>query len=408
MKGKYDMKFASIVAGVTGIILILIYISCATTIANLTQIRSPKVFSIKTPAAGNYPQGLYKYPYKEGSLEEEPFTQTLEWSPAISKTFAINTAYTATLTLDPVNKRYTFEGISRSGIIGLPELNVENISVETKGRSLVIKIDFKPTAGINTASQIIFSDDFNGTALDKTKWELCPEQERQGRSSWKDNMVSVGNGYLRLKFMRDQTLGRSKTTNKVLADNWIRAGGIRTMKKDYSPLFENSYGYYEARIKFPVVCGTWGAFWLMSRTQWITSDEGIDGTEIDIVETIHNNEGKYNAALNWNGYGNLHKATGSDGGAFSESAASPVNIYDGDFHIFALDWSPSEYVVYTDGIEFWRSDGSAKFNNSGINQNPNFIKLTVEGAEWAGLLPEDFTEGEMLVDYVRVYNQPRN
>jgi len=30
----------------------------------------------------------------------------------------------------------------------------------------------------------------------------------------------------------------------------------------------------------------------------------------------------------------------------------------------------------------------------------------MEGAEWAGLLPEGFIEGEMLVDYVKVYNQP--
>jgi beta-glucanase (GH16 family) len=388
---------------ITCIILILsIYISCVTGAANLTQIQSPNVFTIKAPVAGNYPQGLYKYPYKTGSSEEEFFTQTLEWSPAISKTFAVNTRYTATLTLDPVNKKHTFQNTSLSDVIGLPAGSVENISVETKGRSLVIKIDFEPTARVNAAFQIIFSDDFNGTTLDKTKWEICPEWDRQGRSSWRNDMVSVSNGYLHLKFMRAQALGRSKTNNRALADNWIRAGGIRTIEKDYHPLFENSYGYYEAKIKYPVVSGTWGAFWLMSRTQFATPYEGRDGTEIDIVETINNNEGKYNAALHWNGYGSQHKSTGSD------SVPLPVNIYDGDFHIFALDWSPSEYVFYVDGKEFWRVDGSAKFNNSGINQNPNYMKLTVEGAEWAGILPGGFTEGEMLVDYVRVYNQPRN
>jgi len=388
---------------ITCIFLILsIFISCVTTEANLTQIQSPHIFTIKAPVAGNYPQGLYKYPYKAGSSEEELFTQTLEWSPAVSKTFAINTGYTATLTLNPVNKKHTFQGTSQSDIIGLPAGNVENISVETNGRSLIIKINFEPTAVENAASQIIFSDDFNGTTLDKTKWELCPEWDRQGRSSWRDDMVSVSGGYLHLKFIRDKALGESKTNNKALADNWIRAGGIRTIDKEYHPLFENGYGYYEARIKFPVVRGAWGAFWLMSRTQWITSDEGRDGTEIDIVETINNHEGKYNAALHWNGYGSQHKTAGSEG------VTLPVNIYDSDFHIFALDWSPSEYVFFVDGKEFWRVDGSAKFKNSGINQNPNYIKLTVEGSEWAGILPEGFTEGEMLVDYMKVYNQPRN
>jgi beta-glucanase (GH16 family) len=399
MRGENKMKIVVITVCV---ILILIIVSCATRTASLTQIRFPQVFAIRTPVAGNYPQGLYKYPYKAGSTEEEQFTQTLEWSPAVSKTFAADTRYTATLTLEPVNKKHTFHGTSPSDIIGLPAGNVENISVEANGRSLVIKIVFEPTAKENAASQIIFSDDFSGTTLDKTKWELCPEFDRQGRSSWRDDMVSVSNGYLHLKFMRDQALGKTKTNNKALADNWIRAGGIRTINKDYIPIFENGYGYYDARIKFPLVSGTWGAFWLMSRTQRIISDEGKDGTEIDIVETINNHEGKYNAALHWNGYGKYHKSAGS------KDVPLPVNIYDGEFHIFALDWSPSEYVFYVDGKEFWRVDGSAKFNNSGINQNLNYIKLTVEGSQWTGMLPEGFTESEMLVDYVRVYNQPRN
>jgi beta-glucanase (GH16 family) len=394
------MKIILIVAFI--ILVLSIIISCATNAANQTQIQSLQVFAIEPPVAGNYPQGLYKYPYKAGTPEKERFTQTLEWSPAVSKTFAVNTKYTATLTLDPTGKKQTFRGISRSDITDLPASNVENISVETKGNSLVIKIAFEPTAGVKAAPQIIFSDDFNNTTLDKTKWELCPEWDRQGRSSWRNDMVSVSGGYLHIKFMRDHALGRSKTNNKSLADNWIRAGGVRTLKKDNYPLFENNYGYYEAKIKFPTVSGTWGAFWLMSRTQQVTPHEGIDGTEIDIVETINNHEGKYNSALHWNGYGSQHKSAGSEG------AALPVNIYDGDFHIFALDWSPSEYVFYVDGKEFWRSDGSAEFNNSGINQNPNYMKLTAEGAEWAGTLPEGFTGAEMLVDYVRVYNQPRN
>jgi len=388
---------------VTCIILVLsIIISCATNAANQTQTRSLQVFAITPPVAGNYPQGLFKYPFKEGTPEKELFTQTLEWSPAVNKTFAVNTKYTATLTLDPVDKKQTFRGVSQSDITGLPSSNVENISVETKGNSLLIMIAFEPTAGVKAAPQIIFSDDFNNTTLDNTKWELCPEWDRQGRSSWRNDTVSVSGGYLHIKYMRDPALGKARTNNKALADNWIRAGGIRTIKKNNYPLFENNYGYYEARIKISAVRGTWGAFWLMSRTQQVTPYEGVYGTEIDIVETINNHEGQYNAALNWNGYGNQHKSSASVG------AALPVNIYDGDFHVFTLDWSPSEYVFCVDGKEFWRADGGAGFKNSGINQNPNYMKLTVEGAEWTGTLPEGFTEAEMLVDYVRVYNQPRN
>jgi len=240
--------------------------------------------------------------------------------------------------------------------------------------------------------ELIFSEDFNGTSLDRTKWDYCPNWDRQGRSSWRDDMVSVSGGYLHLKFKRDAALG---------AADWIRAGAIRTRKKDYSSmLFEHTFGYYEARIKFPKISGTWGAFWLMSPT--IDNDltnGGEEGTEIDIVETIDNPTGGFNAALHWNGYEEHHKSVGSE----EKYKSVPVNIYDGEFHTFAVHWKPSEYIFYVDNIEFWRVDGGSKFQNCGINKNPNYIKLTVESAPWAGDIPGNFTEAEMTVDYVRVY-----
>jgi beta-glucanase (GH16 family) len=253
--------------------------------------------------------------------------------------------------------------------------------------------------GSGGRGDLIFSDEFDGTSLDRSKWEYCPEWKRQDRSSWRDDMVSVSGGYLHLKFKRDAALGASESSDSALANNWIRAGAVRTYKQKwpYYSLFENSYGYYEARIKFPVVRGTWGAFWLMNPDIKEQTVDGKDGTEIDIIESIINERGQYNAALHWGGYGDYHKKV--------VSTKTPVKIYDGEFHIFALDWSPSEYVFYVDGVEFWRVDGGAGFKNVGINRSPNYIKLTVESADWAGDIPSNFTEGEMLVDYVRVYKR---
>ena len=408
----HDLSYCAIIAfmvyqSLSACLLVSILASCVTdkqTERNLSPITSAQVYPVKAPAAGNYPQGLYKYPYKVKSLANEQFTQTLEWSPAISKTYEKNTQYTAILTLEPASRNKTFEGIDITGISGLPapENGAERISIETKDRSLIIRIEFEKTAGENAVVETVFFDDFAGTSLNRDKWDLCPEWDRQGRSSWRDDMVSVSGGYLRLKFKLDKNLGASKSTNKTLANNWIRAGAIRSRKKDGNILFDNGYGYYEARIKFPAVSGIWGAFWLMSPTQHLPDNEGIDGTEIDIVETINSHRGEYNAALHWNGYDSGHKNVGSNEG----NKARPVNIYDNEFHLFALDWSPSEYVFYVDGKEFWRVNGGAQFKNSGINQNPNYIKLTVESADWAGAIPPDFTEDEMLVDYVKVYNQP--
>ena len=371
--------------------------------SNKKMIKSPKVYSIKSPVAGNYPQGLFKYPNQQNTNSSGTFTQTLEWIPEIKKVFATDTQYTAVLTLTPASSKDTFDGVQISDIKGLPVNNVADISFEIIDDSMIIKIVFEKTAPENAEPELLFYDEFDGNKLDYAKWDYCPNWDRQGRSTWDDDLVSVGDGYLHLKFVRDKDFGERKTSDSKLSKNWIRAGAIRTMEQNnIDIIFENTFGYYEASIKFPVVRGMWGAFWLMSPTQWILTEKGgAIGTEIDIVESIWNEQGKYNAAMHWDGYGNQHKGVGSD------KLAPGINIYDGEFHVFAMDWSPSEYIFYVDGVEYWRSDGGSKFNNSGINQNPNYIKLTLEGADWAGNLPADFTEGEMLVDYVKVYNQPR-
>lgn len=246
-------------------------------------------------------------------------------------------------------------------------------------------------------AKLIFNEDFNGTSLDATKWAFCPSWDiRQGRSSFREDMISVKDGYLHIKFKLDPELGAAMSSNPSIANNWIRSGGIRTLSTNYrTMLFENTYGYYEASIKFPKTTGSWGAFWLMSPTIEQDFINGETGTEIDIVESLG---GGFSSALHWNGYGAHHKKVESGVKKF-------IDIYDGNFHTFALNWTPTEYVWYVDGQEFWRVDGGPNFNNCGINRTPNYIKLTVESAPWQGSHPEGFTEGVMLVDYVRVYDQ---
>jgi beta-glucanase (GH16 family) len=367
-----------------------------------TMITRPVVYTIKEPLTGCYPQGLYKNPHKQNTTAFELFLQTLEWSPTVEKTFAADTQYTAKLTLTPASSKYTFNGVKLEDVQGLPVNGVETIFCDTSSNDMVINVVFNKTAPINAEPELLFYDDFDGNELDGTKWAVCPNWDRQGRSTWDPGMVSVSDGYLRLGFKRDAALGKTKTLKREVSDNWIRAGAVRSMTADFSRIFfANTFGYYETRVKIPKISGMWGAFWLMSPTQWIMTDGGKIGTEIDIVETIANPKNSFNAALHWDGYDNRHKSTGSN-----DVKVPGIDIYDGEFHTFALDWSPGEYIFYVDGIEFWRCDGSAKYNNSSINHNPNYIKLTVEGADWAGPLPADFTEDEMLVDYVKVYNQP--
>ncbi|MBS4197312.1 family 16 glycosylhydrolase [Lederbergia citri] len=404
-----------------------------------------EVRPIVTPVAGHFPTSLYKYPYKSNSTTNNGFDQTLTWSPEIEKTFLTNTEYTVTLRLSPNNRwsnvfpgksnSFSINNVEIKQIAGLPTEGVKSSSYEYDNADMLIHITFEATGSEEVAPDYLFYDDFTGERNANgltTNWVKGPDQKRQAMSWWKDDMswIDEENGQLVLAFKRDTSLASDRDSEYV-KENFIRSGAVRTRSKDYSEIpFENAYGYYEASIKFPKVNAMWGAFWLMGPTNNANPDGSIYGTEIDIVETSSSVfDNGFNSALHSGGYGSQHKEVfmGND------ETSTGINIYDGEFHTFGLEWSPTDYILYVDDIEVashrnldshyfdeenpdnnW--DGLTK-QNEGINQNPNYIKLSVEASDWSGMgiyydgpegplgLTADY--GEMYVDYVYVLNGPK-
>ena len=229
---------------------------------------------------------------------------------------------------------------------------------------------------------ILFEDNFDGTALNSKKWEKCPEWARQGKSIWKNEMSYLdGEGHLVLRMEWDEEA------------ELVNCGAVRTLGK-----FEAGYAYYEASIKVPVAPGTWGAFWMMAGDVSSEKNGAKDGVEIDIVESIRNEEGKLNHALHWDGYGDALKS-------YSPKSTLNTNIYDGEFHTFGLLRSDEYYIFYIDGQI---SSIVSKFDGCAPCDKDGYIKLTCEAAEWAGAGSEESIKAlpaEMIVDYVRVYKE---
>ena len=225
-------------------------------------------------------------------------------------------------------------------------------------------------------SKLIFEDNFEGTKLDHAKWSLCPEWERcNGLCVWNNDMVRLdGEGHLVIRMEWDE------------ANKRVRSGGVWTLG-----LFESGYGYYEARIKFPMAYGTWGAFWQMLGN--LNRPTAAEGLEIDIVESIGNESHRYQSVLHWN-YPDLHSHHILKDGE--------INIYDGEFHTFAVLRAPDGYTFYVDG----QVSGHATPDECLPCPLNGYMLLSCEAAEWAGAgKPECIAQlpAEMLVDYVRVY-----
>ena len=149
--------------------------------------------------------------------------------------------------------------------------------------------DDLPSAPQGKTWKMVWHDEFDGTKLDTSKWDV-PEYKRQG-GYWSHKAISLdGKGHL--------VMGVLKEDGKFLD------GCVRTKGK-----FEHAFGYYVARIQLQKQQGHWTAFWLYN-TSVKPGNAGRKGTEIDIYEKPWLDD-RVQQTLHWGGYGKGHKSVSS-------------------------------------------------------------------------------------------------
>lgn len=231
-----------------------------------------------------------------------------------------------------------------------------------------------------------FEDNFDGKNLDTSKWSLCPECERQNAGGfWKNSMIELNGGRLLCKvdtqsFPKGVDYDHEKYPLGVLPIS----GGIRT-----KGLFEQTYGWFEARCKLMKVTGCWDAFWMMCGKVAPSALASENGVEIDIMESVYN-EKFIGHTLHWNGYGSEHQSIG-----YSDFASTD-KLFEG-FHTYSLKWSKEAYTFYIDGEKTYQTTAG------GICHLPGYMKLTCEFGSWGGEITPQNYPAAMEVDYVRAY-----
>ena len=246
----------------------------------------------------------------------------------------------------------------------------------------------------------IWSEEFNGPAIDKTVWSYTTGGSGNGNGELQyytadSSNAYIENGSLILQAKREAFSGKQFTSAR------ISTNGRMAFK----------YGTLEARIKLPNLAnGIWPAFWLMG------NNFGIDGWpkcgEWDILEagfksaqtdgTVNKN---VSSAMHW-----WHEA-GTWGTWLQADSAknlvTPTNLTD-DYHLYKLDWTPSKVTFYVDNAQIFAMDITDP-NMSEFRDNPAYIilNLAVGGSNFVeitdpALITAPFP-AKMAVDYVRLY-----
>jgi beta-glucanase (GH16 family) len=230
---------------------------------------------------------------------------------------------------------------------------------------------------------VIFSDDFDGSALDAGRWHTCfwwaastcsiePNEELE---LYTPDNVTVADGVLRLRARAEPAVGWN--------DN---SYGYTSGMVSSEPGFTFTYGYMEARVKVPAGAGLWPAFWALP------ADHGWP-PELDVMEIVGDRPEAVRMTYHFLDAGGTHQNPG-------RTWAGPD--FSAGWHTFGLDWGPDALVWYVDDVERWRfTDASA------ITAAPSYLLLnlavggTLAGAPDASTpLPADY-----LVDYVRVWGK---
>lgn len=246
---------------------------------------------------------------------------------------------------------------------------------------MIMKSSAKTVSAVSASSKLVWSDEFNGSSLNTSKWGYetgtgswgWGNNEQQYYTDRRDNLY-VSDGVLHIKAKRENYGGMNYTSARI----------------NTSGKFTFTYGYVEARMALPASSGIWPAFWMLGAN--IGSVGWPACGEIDIMEAV-NAEYKTYATCHWNANG--HAQYGKSTGNFDIT----------QYHTYALAWDSNNIRMFVDGGQIYEMYIG---NNSGDTDEfhrPFYLLLNVAvGGNWPGFsIDEGALPQEMKVDYVRVY-----
>ncbi|WP_249171841.1 glycoside hydrolase family 16 protein [Erythrobacter sp. JK5] len=283
---------------------------------------------------------------------------------------------------------------------------------------IVAPIDARPW-------QLVWNDEFDGTALDRSKW--APEiscwgggnDERQCYTDRPEN-IAVKDGYLLLKARRERFTGPARPPEIAAEPNpqitrEYTSGKIRTRG-----LHAWTYGRIEVRAQVPAGQGMWPAVWMMPAEDHYGSWP-LSG-EIDILEAVNIGaeceecegtigENRTVSALHfgdaWPRNSHVDRKTPLPDRALPSDA----------FHVYSVEWGKGlirflvdDRVHFTIPREQWFTGSpKAKGNPDAPFDRPFYLMANLAvGGKW----PEESNEkgvatssvpNQFTIDWIRVY-----
>lgn len=320
---------------------------------------------------------------------------------------------------------------ARCGKVSAISLAVMAISgCQSTGESLTFTEQdlVDPTGSPLPVWNMVWSDEFSGDSIDKSKWsheQNCwggGNNEKQCYTKRKVNSF-VKDGVLHIVAKEGAYTGANNPDGDLRnkATLPFTSARLRSLNKG-----DWKYGRFEVRARMPHGQGTWPAIWMLP-TDNVYGTWAASG-EIDIMEAVNlkvqsDRKGAAEGELEDRIHGTLHY-----GRQWPENVSSGaeyhlpdgVNPADG-FHTYAIEWEEGEIRWYVDNVHYatQRADGwYSQYKQGGqlVDADPNapfnerfhmILNLAV-GGSWSANTNDKGIDSSIFpqtlaVDYVRVF-----
>ncbi|CAK8673064.1 unnamed protein product [Clavelina lepadiformis] len=240
---------------------------------------------------------------------------------------------------------------------------------------------------LSTGIEPIYVEDFNN-GLDDWYVEVVPNPHNNELQYYTDQSKNIDteNGHLTITPLKENYGGKQYTSGRMHSK------------------FAWKYGRVEVRAKLPNGYGLWPAIWMMPRDSvyggWPQSGE------IDIMEARGQNLNEFASTI--------HYGICCDNHYWESSGDLPTQCSNDQYHVYTLDWTPTELVYRYDGKAYYSQSLdrviSWMYSAPGQPFDQYFymiLNVAVGGDYLDNPKPSttwNYPDAEMLVDYVKVYS----
>ena len=306
------------------------------------------------------------------------------------QTITFNFATDAFVNIDPTSINPVYRTDFNRVVL---QVNGEN----NTSRVVAYLDDFYYTSTASTTSNLIWSDEFDGTgAVNNLKWHH--QTQLPGGTSWY-------NGELQHYTNRQVNSSQANGVLSITAKKEVYTNQGQT--KQYTSARLNSkfgfkYGKVEVRAKLATGAGTWPAIWMLGKNiiepgaYWSSSFGNTSWPacgEIDIIEHWGSNQNYVQSAMHTpSSFGN----TTNLGGQTIATASS-------QFHIYTMEWTANSIIFSVDNVVHYVYNPAIKNASTWPFNAEQYLLLNI--AIEPSIIPTSFVQTTMEIDYVRVYQQ---